>query len=395
MSIKHRNSVDSSDNSCDHLLHKRSGSLQSLNSVDNQSNIDERAKLAAKPRKIAWASRTCSEDKSVEPIETWNPCEIFDQVEPCVEAKNKLEESKKKSIDIFLSSNFVHPVDILPSYRNPKLSLLKSFASASFAAAVDKPEPDSNEDYFAGDRETAQIEESIAADIKNEKKVTFAADLSKPMNAETRRLNFRNSYSKRYTTNFSFSSPRLERQTSVNKCSIPKADVGSTVKRGNSLSLAENNDESTTTVTCASSSPLPLFKQPVQPIDQQQTDKMKQLTIKRKLKSCRSRSFHKSLDSSSVIKNFDTFSFAKPAKSIQNNDVVTMVSLIVSNEEDNDPAAHPQPQPNKSDSAVNVKENIDNKSEKQTKTGRQARLPIYVNLNIHQTFFFEEKLVFK
>ncbi|XP_065225652.1 dentin sialophosphoprotein isoform X2 [Planococcus citri] len=376
MCLKHRNSLDSSDPSSDHLLHKRSNSLQSLNTIDTQNNIDERAKLSAKPRRIAWASsKTCSADKSFEAaVETWNPSEVLDQVEPCVEYRNKLEESKKKSIDIFLSRNFIDPMDILPSNRNPRLSLMKSFTS-SFNVTVDKYEPESSENA------SVQIDEQISNDGKSEKKVTFAPDLGESANnAEIRRMNFRNSYSKRYSTNFSFSSTstssssRLERQTSVGKCSTPKCELTrSAMKRGNSLSSAENTDELAQIAcgpTSPSPSPSPLFKQPMQPISQQ-SDKMKQqLIIKRKLKSCRSRSFHKSLDNSSVIENFDTFSFTKPLKSNQNSDVVTMVSLIVSNDEDTaaDSTNHSQ-STNKSDATPRIKENIDNKSEKQTKTG--------------------------
>lgn len=349
MSLKHQHSIDfSNDLPSENLLGKRSDSLQSLNSVDNQKSNSKERKTNFKPIKIAWASRAPSEEKNFKTaFENWKTDDTCEHTEPFMDCKNRLEESKKKSIDIFLSRNFIEPTDILPSPNRPKLSLLKSFGT-SFT----KHEPEKCPDLpiIEDDKK-----EEIEPDNKSEKKVTFAADLNKKTNAETRRMNFRNSYSKRYTTNFSFSSPRLETQTSIGKCPTPKVEPTNAIKRGNSLTLAENTEE-LRNLACTS----PCFKQPIQ------TDKMKQFAVKRKLKSCRSRSFHKSLDSSSVIENFDTFSFRKPLKS-QNAEVVTMVSLIVSNEDhDSDETTKAR-----NETPRNTKETFkENDPEKQTKTGK-------------------------
>lgn len=149
-----------------------------------------------------------------------------------------------------------------------------------------------------------------------EKKVTFVLDDSKSpiskrpgLTAQVRRQHFRNSYSKGIK----------------NTTSDSPMDTGSfTVSKTPSITSEESVDTevSSSAGHCA-------FLEPIKQTLPTTADRLKQhQTMKRKLKSCRSRSFHKSLDSSLAQPQF---SCKKPLKAVH-PEVVTMISLVYSEE---------------------------------------------------------------
>lgn len=164
--------------------------------------------------------------------------------------------------------------------------------------------------------------------------MTFAGEVHfepRKLSAETRRMNFRNS-----RTNFkiqcspSTSSDSYGPQNSVISPE-PATSSSQSLKQWTSLSSSVDNDFDVERNTCQSPavtlSPAFLTSSRLS-----STPPTPSVTAKRKLKSCRSRSFHKSFDGNTSIGNVETYCYVKATKP-NPTDVVTVVSLLTSSEE--------------------------------------------------------------
>ncbi len=280
---------------------KRSNSMQNLDNVRGSKDRN----LGRKPR-LAWVRQACSQENEVEVgrVAIRSPDAVFGQNE-----KWTVEDSKRKSIDIFLARNFIDPVDVMPagfkifgsaSGKKPPSSTRddRLFVPAA-AVAIQGAADNSSESGFSN--LDGKRTENGPQSCRTEKRVTFANDLpNRRIDAETRRLHFRNSYSK-----IGKSRSAREKQNSLDETpSVRFSEYGSWAERTPEVDGEKHS------YTSANLS--------------------KQSSIKRKLKSCRSRSFHKSLDSSSAVENIvETYSYAQPSRRTQ-AEVVTMVSLLTS-----------------------------------------------------------------
>lgn len=166
-----------------------------------------------------------------------------------------------------------------------------------------------------------------ATSSRSEKRVTFAGEVHfepRRISAETRRFNFRNSRTNflkvHCSTSFdthSSQNPSTSRSPEPTSNVNPKHLVSCSSSIDNAFEVDRSQSPSGTAAPPATSR-LSLTTQTP--------------SAKRKLKSCRSRSFHKSFDGSSFIGNVETYSYVKVTKP-NPTDVVTVVSLLTSNEE--------------------------------------------------------------
>lgn len=286
---------------------KRTNSLQNLNVVRR-----EQRKLTYKPPKLAWISKTISDEGS----------NYVTYDKSTVNSFEPFRKSERKSIDIFLSRGFINQNEILLSEKKNNFSKvidsdvkreLESMeqSSGTFTSASDSITDDEHS-AFSSKSEIPDYE--LSEQFRNEKKVTFSVEpvINKTLTAETRRHNFRNSHSKFSKNTSSF--------TPAEKSSDTKATSATGSATSNECQEAETRSRTFLSPSITK---------------QVSIDKQKETTTKRRLKSCRSRTFHKSLDNSSVYQTItETLPFIKALKT--NPEIETMVSLINGEEKKND-----------------------------------------------------------
>jgi hypothetical protein len=224
---------------------------------------------------------------------------------PSKDAYLGLQERGKPTNNVSFSGSFVDPIiKNLPSPR--KNSPLRVDSSSDLVNASV-----SMEEIYRGKNKNSNVLEEQC----REKKVTFVLEtFKKPcLNAQIRRQNFRNSYSK--------GSKIGSVQKTVDSyidAELSESPLSSRLSPGAQM-LEEGADLKFSTAGLGAS-PRSVN---VDRLKQQQT------TNKRKLKSCRSRSFHKSLDSSFVHQDtISRFSYNKKPLKAVHPDVVTMISLV-------------------------------------------------------------------
>lgn len=230
---------------------------------------------------------------------------------------HRKDERKLIEMSFFSNCDFINPDDVLPLSENRPSFTEKNTASQDTVC---------NMCNLLGENSDELSRPLEQSEQPREKKVTFMfectetnpqlkrADLTAPI----RRQNFRNSYSKgnKSTANSS---------KDTNDETIP-------LKTPDLAEPAETTP-ATSAVVSDSASSRPVNKR----IVSANTDRVKLCTTKRKLKSCRSRSFHKSLDSSMVFQQTTRtpFSHKKALKAVH-PEVVTMISLEGSQSEENE-----------------------------------------------------------
>lgn len=331
---------------------KRSNSLQNLNAV----LYKEQKPIV----KIAWANKISSNKCSQNEMKTTTRFQNTDNVGCSEFQKNNTilnssnEDCKRKFTDIriIVSRNYVKPVhhSSAKQTRTCTNTKEKTFVLPTWSKMSQNESSDTddeidfkNSNTFYGnqcislvDNDFSKCElnieigeignENLKQNLyRNEKKVTFAAEVfeKKKLDAETRRLNFRNGHTK-WNKNGILSRKEIENvgnSTSQNVFEF----VHQFPTCMNSVSSNENIDNKMESINCDFDSQ---FKQT------NLINKAKSLSVKRKLKSCRSRSFHRSLDNSCVTQSMDTYTLIKSLKPNQ-TEVVTMVSLLTSNKEQN------------------------------------------------------------
>lgn len=306
-SLRQHQSIEDELPCCPEMPPKRTNSLQNLNVVRR-----EQRKLTHKPPKLAWIPKIISDES---PNYVTYDRSTVNSFEP-------FRKSERKSIDIFLSRGFVNQNEILPSQKKnnlPKVidsvvkrkleNMEQSFGT--FTSAFDFTTDDEHS-AFSSKSEIPDYE--LPEQFRNEKKVTFSVETvkSKTLSAETRRHYFRNRHSK-FSKNTSLFTP---------------AEKSSDTKSTSATSSATSNERLE-----AETRPRIFLSPSI--TKQVSIDKQKETTTKRRLKSCRSRTFHKSLDNSSVYQTItETLPFVKPLKT--NPEIETMVSLINGEEKKND-----------------------------------------------------------
>lgn len=193
-------------------------------------------------------------------------------------------------------------------------------------------------DVWSQENKVSPAPPAAISSSRGEKRVTFAGEVHfepRKLSAETRRMNFRNSRANfKVQCSPSDSLDAYEPRNSVTSlasCSPESATSGNQSPKQSTFFSSLDDDFDVERNACYSPA-VNLSPTPITTSKLSLTPPTPSVTAKRKLKSCRSRSFHKSFDGYSSIGNIETYCYVKASKP-NPADVVTVVSLLTSSEE--------------------------------------------------------------